>query len=216
MRSLVERLRIRSDRKPVYNLDVSDDDDFLPKKDRTLEHVEAIVRTDAVLFTYMEVTENLQVSPLNEMDKILECEMRPTVSNEQGSSDAATKQYCEKQYLVKWKGLSYLHCTWVNNFQRIKLESANNNDDDFVAIRPEWTTVDRILSHRTRRGKDAGHRRNPRDFQQFDHTPEFLKGSSITLTSATPTIGTMFLIFGKTIQSIALLASLFEESLIPH
>lgn len=48
MSSLVERLRIRSDRKPVYNLDDSDDDDFVPKKDRTLEHVEAIVRTDAV------------------------------------------------------------------------------------------------------------------------------------------------------------------------
>lgn len=52
MSSLVERLRIRSDRKPVYNLDDSDDDDFLPKKDRTLEQVEAIVRTDAVCCLY--------------------------------------------------------------------------------------------------------------------------------------------------------------------
>ena len=51
MSSLVERLRIRSDRKPVYNLDDSDDDDFVPKKDRTFEQVEAIVRTDAVCFS---------------------------------------------------------------------------------------------------------------------------------------------------------------------
>lgn len=46
----MERLRLRSDRKPVYNLDDSDDDDFVPKKDRTFEQVEAIVRTDAVCF----------------------------------------------------------------------------------------------------------------------------------------------------------------------
>lgn len=48
MSSLVERLRLRSDRKPVYNLDESDDEDFVPKKDRNFEQVEAIVRTDAV------------------------------------------------------------------------------------------------------------------------------------------------------------------------
>lgn len=48
MSSLVERLRLRSDRKPVYNLDESDDEDYAPKKDRTFEQVEAIVRTDAV------------------------------------------------------------------------------------------------------------------------------------------------------------------------
>lgn len=61
----MERLRIRSDRKPVYNLDDSDDDDFLPKKDRTLEQVEAIVRTDAVclsslsLFVQLLILSNL-------------------------------------------------------------------------------------------------------------------------------------------------------------
>lgn len=54
----------------------------------------------------------LQVSPLNEIDKILDCEMRPTLSNEEDSSEAAPKQVCVKQYLVKWKGLSYLHCSW--------------------------------------------------------------------------------------------------------
>ncbi|CAN8315046.1 unnamed protein product [Cochlearia groenlandica] len=325
MSSLVERLRIRSDRKPVYNLDESDDDEFLPKKDQTLEHVEAIVRTDTkenacqacgedgnlvscntCTYAYHPKclvpplkdasVENWRcpecVSPLNEMDKILDCEMRPAISNEQGSSDAATKQVSEKQYLVKWKGLSYLHCTWVsekefhkayksnhrlktrvNNFHRLKLESANNNDDDFVAIRPEWTTVDRIIAHReedgeeqylvkykelsydecywesesdistfqneiqrfkdinsrTRRGKDVDHRRNPRDFQQFDHTPEFLKGSLLhpyqleglnflrfSWSKQTHVILADEMGLGKTIQSIALIASLFEESLVPH
>ncbi|CAA7032933.1 unnamed protein product [Microthlaspi erraticum] len=324
MSSLVERLRIRSDRKPVYNLDDSDDDDFLPKKDRTLEQVEAIVRTDAkenacqacgesanlvscntCTYAYHPKclvpplkdasVENWRcpecVSPLNEIDKILDCEMRPTISSEEDSSEAAPKQVCVKQYLVKWKGLSYLHCSWVpekefqkayksnhrlktrvNNFHRQKLESTNNNDDDFVAIRPEWTTVDRILAHReedgeeeylvkykelsydecyweseadistfqneiqrfkdinsrTRRSKDVDHRRNPRDFQQCDHSPEFLKG----LLHPYQLEGLNFLRFswskqthvilademglGKTIQSIALLASLFEENLIPH
>ncbi|CAH2061075.1 unnamed protein product [Thlaspi arvense] len=324
MSSLVERLRIRSDRKPVYNLDDSDEDDFVPKKDRTLEQVEAIVRTDAKenacqacgesanlvscnTCTYAfhgkclvpplkdSSVENWRcpecVSPLNEIDKILECEVRPTILTEQGSSDAAPKQVCVKQYLVKWKGLSYLHCSWVpekefvkayksnhrlktrvNHFHRQKSESVNHNEDDFVPIRPEWTTVDRILAYReedgeeqylvkykelpydecyweseadistfqneiqrfkdinsrTRRGKDVDHRRNPKDFQQFDHSPEFLKG----LLHPYQLEGLNFLRFswskqthvilademglGKTIQSIALLASLFEENLIPH
>lgn len=66
---------------------------------------------------HMELTENflfflLQVSPLSEMDKILDCELRPTISDEQDSSDAAPKPVNVKQYLVKWKGLSYLHCSW--------------------------------------------------------------------------------------------------------
>ncbi|CAH8390357.1 unnamed protein product [Eruca vesicaria subsp. sativa] len=323
MSSLVERLRLRSDRKPVYNLDESDDDEIVPKKDRTFEQVEAIVRTDAkenacqacgesanlvscntCTYAYHAKclvpplkdasNENWRcpecVSPLSEMEKILDCEMRPTISDEQDSSDAAPKQVSVKQYLVKWKGLSYLHCSWVpekefvkaykshhrlktrvNNFHRMKLEF--NNEDDFVAIRPEWTTVDRILAYReedgeeqylvkykelsydecywesesdistfqneiqrfkdinsrTRRGnKDVDHRRNPKDFQQFDHSPEFLKG----LLHPYQLEGLNFLRFswskqthvilademglGKTIQSIALLASLFEENLIPH
>ena len=52
MSSLVERLRVRSDRKPIYNLDDSDDDaDFLPRKPgATQEKFERIVRTDAVCY----------------------------------------------------------------------------------------------------------------------------------------------------------------------
>ncbi|XWS26170.1 hypothetical protein CRYUN_Cryun26dG0008000 [Craigia yunnanensis] len=155
MSSLVERLRVRSDRKPIYNLDESDDDaDFVSgKSGKTEEKLERIVRTDAV-------------SPLNDIDKILDCEMRPTVADDNDASKLGSKQIFVKQYLVKWKGLSYLHCTWipekeflkafksnprlrnkVNNFHR-QMASNNSSEDDFVAIRPEWTTVDRILACR--------------------------------------------------------------------
>ena len=52
MSSLVERLRVRSERKPIYSLDESDDDaDFVSRKfGKTEENLERIVRTDAVSF----------------------------------------------------------------------------------------------------------------------------------------------------------------------
>lgn len=52
MSSLVERLRVRSDRKPIYQLDESDDDaDFEQgKRGTTEEKFERIVRIDAVCF----------------------------------------------------------------------------------------------------------------------------------------------------------------------
>lgn len=55
---------------------------------------------------------SLQVSPLNDIEKILDCEMRPTVVDDFDASNLGSKQIFVKQYLVKWKGLSYLHCTW--------------------------------------------------------------------------------------------------------
>lgn len=50
MSSLVERLRIRSDRRPLYSLDVSDDEaEFEQRPGRTTqEKPERVVRTDAV------------------------------------------------------------------------------------------------------------------------------------------------------------------------
>lgn len=49
MSSLVERLRVRSDRKPVYNIDDSDDDaDIVDGKLKNAQKFEKIVRTDAV------------------------------------------------------------------------------------------------------------------------------------------------------------------------
>ncbi|XP_028962582.2 CHD3-type chromatin-remodeling factor PICKLE isoform X4 [Malus domestica] len=201
MSSLVERLRVRSDRRPVYNIDESDDEaDFVSGKRGTApEKFEKIIRSDAKENScqacggsgYLLDCETCSyayhskcllpplrspppgnwrcpecVSPLNDIDKILDCEMRPTVAGDSDASTLGSKQIFVKQYLVKWKGLSYLHCTWVpekefvkafkahprlktkvNNFHR-QMESSNNSEDDFVAIRPEWTTVDRILACR--------------------------------------------------------------------
>ncbi|KAL3360970.1 hypothetical protein AABB24_014074 [Solanum stoloniferum] len=201
MASLVERLRVRSDRKPMYKLDESDDEtDTMPGKSGTKkQEIEKIVRTDVKDVScqacggdsnllYCETCNYAYhpkclvpplkaplpsrwscpecVSPLNDIDKILDCEMRPTVAEDQDASKLGSKQVFVKQYLVKWKGLSYLHCTWVpekefvkaykayprlktkvNNFHR-QMSSMTNSEDEYVAIRPEWTTVDRILACR--------------------------------------------------------------------
>lgn len=53
MASLVERLRVRSDRRPIYNLDESDEEsDFMKKKSGTgpsSEKTEKIERPDVVI-----------------------------------------------------------------------------------------------------------------------------------------------------------------------
>ncbi|CAL9155467.1 unnamed protein product [Musa hybrid cultivar] len=203
MSSLVERLRVRSEKRPLYNLDDSDDDDFVvgkgSKSKQEEKPAERIERDDAkedscqmcgtsgslipcATCTYAFHKRCLYptskavlgdkwscpecVSPLTEIEKILDCEMRPTVADENDSSKSSSNQSYAKQYLVKWKGFSYLHCIWVpekeflraskthprlksrlNNFHK-QLESMKNSDDDWVAIRPEWTTVDRIISSR--------------------------------------------------------------------
>ncbi|KAL8263418.1 hypothetical protein R6Q59_024767 [Mikania micrantha] len=106
------------------------------------------------------------VNPLTDIEKILDCKMRPTVADDSDASKLGSKQIFVKQYLVKWKGLSYLHCTWVpekefikaykelprlrtkvNNFCK-RMPVGNNSEDDFVPIRPEYTMVDRILACR--------------------------------------------------------------------
>ncbi|XP_047157571.1 CHD3-type chromatin-remodeling factor PICKLE isoform X2 [Vigna umbellata] len=336
MSSLVERLRVRSDRRPIYNLDESDDDaDFLPRKPGTTqEKLERIVRTDAKedLCQACGENENLVscetctyayhprcllpplkgplpdnwrcpecVSPLNDIDKILDCEMRPTTAADNDATKLGSKQIFVKQYLVKWKGLSYLHCTWVpekeflkafkthprlktkvNNFHQ-KMASINTSDDDFVAIRPEWTTVDRILScrgdddereylvkwkelpydecywefesdisafqpeierfnrlrsrsskfssskHKQSVKDDTELKKQQKEFQHYEHSPEFLSGGTLhpyqleglnflrfSWSKQTHVILADEMGLGKTIQSIAFLASLFEESVSPH
>ncbi|KAF2540360.1 hypothetical protein F2Q68_00029082, partial [Brassica cretica] len=247
--SLVGRLRKRPDGRPVYTVDGSDEDaDFDLNKDPTTEQIEGLAERDAV-------------TPLAEMEKILDCQMRSMASNDLNSSDNVVKQY-----LVKWKGLSYLHCSWVpaQEFQKAykfnprlvfrvirfhsAMESMSKNGDDFVAIHPEWTTVDRVIDCRGEDGgkeylvkfkelsydecywesesdistflneiqrfkdinsgcrtdKYVGHERSHEDLKQFDHTPEFI-------TVLDDEMG-----IGKTIQSIAFLASLFEENLAPY
>ncbi|KAE9588990.1 hypothetical protein Lal_00012672 [Lupinus albus] len=330
MSSLVERLRVRSDRKPIYNIDESDDDaDFLPRKQGTTqEKSDRIVRSDAKEDSCQACGESgalvscetctytfhssclLQplksplsdhwkcpecVSPLNDIDKILDCETCSTVAGESDASKSGTNQ----KYLVKWKGLSYLHCKWVpeeeflkgfknyprlrtkiNNFHR-QMASVNSSDEDFVAIRPEWTTVDRILACRDNEEKEylvkwkelaydechwelesdisafqpeidrfnrfqSRSRKKPsskqkgsdndgaelnqqKEFQQCEHSPEFLSGGSLhpyqleglnflrfSWSKQTHVILADEMGLGKTIQSIAFLASLLEENITPH
>nr|GEV04428.1 CHD3-type chromatin-remodeling factor PICKLE-like [Tanacetum cinerariifolium] len=200
MSSLAERLRVRSDSRPRYSIDESDDEsDLLLGKSKKKEQHEKIVRDDAKedLCNACGESGNLLicetctyeyhpkcllpplkaplpttwhcpkcVNPLNDIEKILDCEMRPTVADESDASKLGSKQVFVKQYLVKWKGLSYLHCTWVpekefikaykelprlrtkvNNFRK-NMSVGNNAEDDFVAIRPEYTMVDRVLASR--------------------------------------------------------------------
>lgn len=52
----------------------------------------------------------------------------------------------EKEFLKAFKTHPRLK-TKVNNFHR-QMASNNNSEEDFVPIRPEWTTVDRILACR--------------------------------------------------------------------
>lgn len=201
MSSLVERLRVRSERRPLYNLDASDDEADIKnaKSGLSSEKPERIVREDTKddscqscggsgdlleceTCTYRYHPKCLVppvkepfpagwncpecVSPLNEIEKILDYESRPTAAEDGDASLLGSKQMFVKQYLVKWKGRSYLHCTWVpekefikayrtlprlktkvNNFHR-QQSSVNNSEDDYVAIRAEWTTIDRILACR--------------------------------------------------------------------
>ncbi|TVU12298.1 hypothetical protein EJB05_45935 [Eragrostis curvula] len=202
MSSLVERLRVRSERRPLYTLDESDDD--LPPRDGSGKGkdrqndgpVERIEREDVkedacqrcgkndnlvscstctyafhrkCLVPCLNITSDKWscpecVSPLTEMEKILDYEEKTVTSEDTNSSESGSKKV--KRYLIKWKGLSHIHCSWVseeeyldaakihtrlktrlNNFHKL-VESTDRSDEDFVALRPEWTTVDRILASR--------------------------------------------------------------------
>lgn len=52
----------------------------------------------------------------------------------------------EKEFIKAFKTHPRLK-TKVNNFNR-QMASNNNSEEDFVAVRPEWTTVDRIIACR--------------------------------------------------------------------
>ncbi|XP_047328868.1 CHD3-type chromatin-remodeling factor PICKLE-like isoform X2 [Impatiens glandulifera] len=331
MSSLVERLRARTDRRPIYNLDDSDDEaDLVHGNSRAANEVfERIVRENTkydscqlcgesgILLSCETCSYSFHpkclvpplkaplpsnwrcpecVSPLNDIEKILDSEMRPTSAEDSDPVNPSSGQIFVKHYLVKWKGLSYLHCTWlpeqefqkaykayprlktkVNNFHR-QTSAISNSEDEFVAIRPEWTTVDRILACRgddvekeylvkwkelsydecywefeadvssfqkeidrfnsiqsRRRNKrkssilDTEMEKKGKDFQPFEHSPEFLSGGSLhpyqleglnflrfSWPKQTHVILADEMGLGKTIQSIAFLASLLEDGIRPH
>ncbi|KAG0499918.1 hypothetical protein HPP92_004609 [Vanilla planifolia] len=203
MSSLVERLRIRSEKRPLYHDGGSDEEEFAiykKKPDQKSEEkpTERIARADTKEYACQACGEsghlfecstctyafhqkclihprkasNIDdwscpecVNPLNEVDKILDYEVRATAAVTD-VLPSGSKRIGGKHYLVKWKGLSYLHCTWVpeeefrkackvnprlrtrlNTFQK-QMASMDNTEDDWIGIRPEWTTVDRIIATR--------------------------------------------------------------------
>uniref|UniRef100_A0A0D9WMM4 CHD3-type chromatin-remodeling factor PICKLE n=1 Tax=Leersia perrieri TaxID=77586 RepID=A0A0D9WMM4_9ORYZ len=160
MSSLVERLRVRSEKRPLYTLDESDDD--LPPKggkgrDRHSDGpTERIEREDAKEDACQKCGENDNlVSPLTEMEKILDCEAQTEGAEETSSSESGSKKKPGKRYLIKVSESEYLETakiyprlkTRLNNFHR-QMDSTDKSDEDYSAIRPEWTTVDRILASR--------------------------------------------------------------------
>ncbi|CAK9195050.1 unnamed protein product [Sphagnum troendelagicum] len=116
------------------------------------------------------------VDPLGDVDKFLDCQLRPkavlSATGGGGGKDVSApdpiSKALVKQYLIKWKSRSYLHCSWVMandvekgmksfpglrmklNYFHKQLEAAKrwNTDEERVPVRPEWTTVDRILDTR--------------------------------------------------------------------
>ncbi|KAJ6853702.1 CHD3-type chromatin-remodeling factor PICKLE [Iris pallida] len=203
MTSLVERLRVRSEKRPIYNNDDDSDDDLpiglrmgrLKQEKQPEKFVREDAKEDACqacgesgtliccgTCTYAFHLKCLLppqktapddswscpecVSPLNQMERILDFEMHPITSVNIDTAKSDSKQKHARKYLVKWKGLSYLHCTWIpeeefkkackanprlktrlNNFKS-QMDLVNNSEDDWVGIRPEWTTVDRIIARR--------------------------------------------------------------------
>lgn len=103
---------------------------------------------------------------MSEIDKFLDCQMR-TEENIDGTD--SSKEKLIRQYLVKWKSRSYLHYTWVsevelektvkmysglkmklNNFRRQldSMKGLNAIEDEWMPIRSEWTTVEKVLDSR--------------------------------------------------------------------
>lgn len=52
----------------------------------------------------------LQVSPLTEMERILDIEVLEAPREDSSSTEPRSKK--TERYLIKWKGLSYIHCSW--------------------------------------------------------------------------------------------------------
>ncbi|EFJ11544.1 hypothetical protein SELMODRAFT_158748 [Selaginella moellendorffii] len=106
--------------------------------------------------------------PLADLEKILDWQIRPP----EPSEDGGVAEESTKHYLVKWKSKSYMHCSWVTqaaldkaikSYPGIRLRLMNFNrqselkledEEEKVPVKPEWTTVDRIIDYRKRSGKD--------------------------------------------------------------
>ncbi|KAF3663132.1 CHD3-type chromatin-remodeling factor PICKLE [Capsicum annuum] len=130
----------------------------------------------------------------------------------------------EKEYLVKWKELPYDECYWefesdISSFQQ-----------EIERYHSVQSRVDKASSKQKSGFKETIELKlKPREFQQYERSPEFLSGGSLhpyqleglnflrfAWSKQTHVILADEMGLGKTIQSIAFLASLFEEDISPH
>ncbi len=66
------------------------------------------------------------MDPLGDVDKFLDCQLRPkavlSAIGGGGGKDASApdpiSKALVKQYLIKWKSRSYLHCSWYVSYLR--------------------------------------------------------------------------------------------------
>ncbi|KAG0556719.1 hypothetical protein KC19_11G074300 [Ceratodon purpureus] len=208
---LTERLRQRTNRKPVY---VDDEEEFMEEEEWEYEAEEvreeedeekevlkmeqsedfcSICHTGGDLLCCDTCTAVFHLGcldppmkivprgkwscpkcadPLGDVEKFIDMQMRPIKvpgkSTEEKTSEEQPPKLV-KQYLVKWKSRSYLHCSWVtaenlergmktfaglrmklNHFHKLidGTKNWNTAEEDRMPIRPEWTTVDRVLDMR--------------------------------------------------------------------
>ncbi|KAL8263425.1 hypothetical protein R6Q59_024774 [Mikania micrantha] len=129
----------------------------------------------------------------------------------------------EKEYYVKWVGLSYDECYWesesdISSFQQ-QIENFNGLQSRYRKLRKQKSNI-----------RDAIDSKNKlKEFQQFEKSPEFLPGGELhpyqleglnflrfSWSKQTHVILADEMGLGKTIQSIAFLATLCEENVSPH
>lgn len=81
----------------------------------------------------------------------------------------------EKEYLVKWKELSYDECYW-------------ESESDISAFQPEIERFNRIQSRKSKMLsskqksilRDAMEsKKKQKEFQQYEHSPEFISGGTL-------------------------------------
>ncbi|KAL8263450.1 hypothetical protein R6Q59_024799 [Mikania micrantha] len=129
----------------------------------------------------------------------------------------------EKEYYVKRVGLSYDECYWesesdISSFQQ-QIENFNRLQSRYRKLRKQKSNI-----------RDAIDSKNKlKEFQQFEKSPEFLPGGELhpyqleglnflrfSWSKQTHVILADEMGLGKMIQSIAFLASLYEENVSPH
>lgn len=76
----------------------------------------------------------------------------------------------DKEYLVKWKELSYDECSW--EFQS-DISSFQSEIDKFNKIRSRYG---KETLKKTKSSRDTTLRGKQKEFQQYEKSPEFLSG----------------------------------------